>query len=199
MPNKAAETTQYIVETVAPIFNKYGFVGTSMKTITDAVGMTKGAIYGNFENKESLAIAAFNYLLRKITRRVSEAVQQHESPVQQLYALTAFYRNYLGVLNEYNGCPILNISADANYQNPVLLQRVTEVIKKLEWNLANMIRAGIKAGEIRPEIDADLYGKRLYTIIQGAVFMTSTMQDDKYIKDMMDHLDQMIQTELVLN
>ena len=49
---KAEETRQYIIEKSALIFNKQGYAGTSINDITDAVNMTKGAIYGNFENKE---------------------------------------------------------------------------------------------------------------------------------------------------
>ncbi len=47
---KAEETRQYIIERAAPIFNMYGYEGFSMSQLTEAIGMTKGAIYGNFKN-----------------------------------------------------------------------------------------------------------------------------------------------------
>jgi hypothetical protein len=40
MSTKAERTTAYIIETVAPIFNRYGYVGTSMSHLTDATGLT---------------------------------------------------------------------------------------------------------------------------------------------------------------
>ena len=58
---KAEKTSQYIVETTAPLFNKNGYTGTSLSDITDTTGLTKGAIYGNFKNKEELALEAFNF------------------------------------------------------------------------------------------------------------------------------------------
>ena len=61
MTTKAERTTAFIIETVAPIFNKHGYIGTSMSDLTEATGLTKGALYGNFENKEALALAAFEY------------------------------------------------------------------------------------------------------------------------------------------
>ena len=48
MTKKSAFTKQYIIETVAPVFIKYGYAGTSLSDITKATGLTKGAIYGNF-------------------------------------------------------------------------------------------------------------------------------------------------------
>ena len=45
MTTKAELTSQYIIETVAPIFNKNGYAATSMLDLTNATGLTKGAIY----------------------------------------------------------------------------------------------------------------------------------------------------------
>jgi len=55
MPTKAERTSAFIIERVAPVFNKHGYIGTSMSDLTEATGLTKGALYGNFENKEALA------------------------------------------------------------------------------------------------------------------------------------------------
>ena len=41
---KADRTRSYIIEQVAPIFNKKGVHGTSLSDITNATGLTKGAI-----------------------------------------------------------------------------------------------------------------------------------------------------------
>jgi len=73
MSTKAERTTAYIIKTVAPVFNKHGYVGTSMSDLTEATGLTKGALYGNFENKEALALSSFEYnskiLLAAIDKR----------------------------------------------------------------------------------------------------------------------------------
>ena len=52
-------TSEIILNKVAPIFNKQGYVGTSLTDITKATGLTKGAIYCNFSNKEDLALKSF--------------------------------------------------------------------------------------------------------------------------------------------
>ena len=67
MITKAEKTAAFIIETVAPIFNKNGYAATSISDITNATGLTKGAIYGNFTNKEDLAIKCFNYKFSTFT------------------------------------------------------------------------------------------------------------------------------------
>ena len=59
--NKAERTRQYIIEKTAPIFNKKGYAGTSLSDMTGATGLTKGSIYGNFNDKDEVALAAFDH------------------------------------------------------------------------------------------------------------------------------------------
>ncbi len=64
--SKAEETRAYIIEKTAHIFNKKGFEGTSLSDMTSATGLTKGSIYGNFANKDEVALEVFDFNLRKI-------------------------------------------------------------------------------------------------------------------------------------
>lgn len=199
MARKSVETSLYILKKVAPIFNKHGYMGTSMKAITDAVGLTKGAIYGNFKDKEELAIEAFNYNVRIIMGQVAARIKAEKSPLNQLFAITDFYRNYLDFTDSNGGCPILNIGVDANNQNERLLARVNHVIRKLEKSMADIIVYGIQCGEMKHGIDAEKYSKRLFAMIQGGVFMTLTLDDRSYVTDMMNFIDTMIISELKID
>ena len=69
---KAVETRQAIIEKAAVIFNKNGYQRTTMSTLTKALGLTKGAIYGHFADKDELAVEAFRYSGRKIYEMVME-------------------------------------------------------------------------------------------------------------------------------
>jgi AcrR family transcriptional regulator len=45
-----------------------GYAGTSMYDLTEATGLTKGSIYGNFENKDDVALAGFRPQLQPNSR-----------------------------------------------------------------------------------------------------------------------------------
>ncbi len=198
MATKAELTSEHIIKTVAPIFNKHGYSGTSMSDLTKATGLTKGAIYGNFTNKEELAFVAFKYNVDRVVNQISQELSAIESPLNQLYGLTNFYRRYRAYTIEFGGCPIVNIGVDANHDNPALLARVQEVISKLQYLITKMIVKGQEAGEIKKDADAQKYGRLIYTIIEGAVFMTVTMNNDTYLNEMMNHIDAVIKAELVV-
>ena len=196
MSTKAALTTQFIIETAAPIFNKYGYAATSMSTLTKVTGLTKGAIYGNFKNKEDLAIKAFNYNIKRIFNSLMTNVDAIESAVGKLYAISNFYRNYYEYSQEFGGCPIINVGVDSNNQNTALITHVRKIIKRFHVYIVDILELGKEQGEIRKDIDAMEWSIRIDSMIQGATFMTTTMDDKRYIVDVMNQVDDIIKNEL---
>ena len=192
MNGKAEQTTRFIISTVAPIFNKNGYYGTSMSDITAATGLTKGAIYGNFKNKEDLAFAAFEFNVDLVVEKIKSELAPIESPLAQLRKLISFYRRYRHYTIDIGGCPIINIGVDANHQNSELLGRVQDVIQKLQYYIEKMIRNAQEAGEIKLEIDAHAESRSFFALIEGSIFMTVTINDDTYIQQMMNLLDKQV-------
>lgn len=195
---KSEKTSEFIIKSVAPLFNQRGYVGTSMSEITQATGLTKGAIYGNFKNKEELAFEAFAYNVNCVVNLIRDAIKDKPQGLDQLKATVDFYRNYEVYLADLGGCPILNFGVDANHQNPVMLKGVQEIVIKLQGYIVKMLEKGIAEGTIRTGINAAFYAKKLYTLIQGAVFMAFTMEDRNYLEIMMDHVEKLIDLELAV-
>jgi len=196
MLSKAEVTTKYILEKVAPIFNQKGYAATSMDDITTATGLTKGAIYGNFKNKEALAIEAFKKNANDLLLHISKHQELSKSPLQKLLLITDFYRNYYSFSKKLGGCPLLNVGVDSNNQETAISIEVKNIIQKTQNNIVKLIEWGKEQGEIKESVDALQYAKRLYINIQGAVFMTYTMEDASYLQLAMDELNNYIKTEI---
>jgi TetR/AcrR family transcriptional repressor of nem operon len=196
MLTKAEQTTKYIIEKAAPIFSTKGYAATSLSDITKATGLTKGAIYGNFENKEAIAIAAFLKNVNDLLKKITKHQEKGKTPLQKLYLITDFYRNYNEHSKRFGGCPILNIGVDANHQDTKLLMKVQDVITRTQNNIVKLVELAKAEGEIKEYIDADKFAKLLYTRIQGAVFMNQTMGDKRYLTDTANDIDQIISNEL---
>jgi AcrR family transcriptional regulator len=196
MSTKAERTTRYIIETVAPIFNKHGYVGTSMSDLTDATGLTKGALYGNFENKEALALAAFEYNSTRLLTALEETLAIEGTALDKIFALTAFYRHYDEFTMEMGGCPILNTGVDAEHNNRLLAAAVRETVGIIEGKIALVLENGMKANEIRLPVTPLQFAKQLYTMLQGAVVMATLSRDRKYLINTVAYLDVLINREI---
>lgn len=194
--SKSERTKAFIIETVAPIFNKNGYAAMSLSKITEATGLTKGAIYGHFENKEELAIESFKFSVRKVLKDLNKTVNKGETPLAMLKNIAVFYEDYYEYNKQFGGCPILNIGVDANNQNKVIAQLVQSYNHRILDQFSKLIEKAKEANEVKKSIDSMLYAKRFFYMIEGAVYMTHIMRDDSYLKDVSELLQQIIKQEL---
>lgn len=195
MLTKSERTSRFIIATTAPIFNRNGYAATSMTTITGATGLTKGAIYGNFKNKEELAIEAFRFNVKHVLRQIKDHQDQGNTPLQKLLLIVDFYSRYSDFSKNMGGCPILSIGVDANHQNEKLLLRVRGIITKIEKSLIDILDEGKNNGELRKSLDSAKSARQMFSMIEGAIFMSLTMDDNMYIRDTMEILKHIIQTK----
>ncbi len=196
MTTKAERTSAYIIETVAPIFNRQGYVGTSMSDLTEATGLTKGALYGNFENKEALALAAFEYSSVRLLKALDERLNSNGTALQKLFVLTNFYRHYDDFTDELGGCPVLNIGVDSNHNNTVLAAAAREIVRTIEGKIALVLENGVKNNELKLPVTPLQFAKQLFTMLQGAVAMATITQDRKYLLNTVAYLDVLITKEI---
>lgn len=196
MSTKAERTTAFIIETVAPLFNKHGYVGTSMSDLTDATNLTKGALYGNFENKEALALAAFEYNRSLLLNAIDEHLSIEGKAMAKIENLIEFYKKYDIFTLNMGGCPILNVGIDAQHNNKLLAAAAKETIKDIEGKIALVFENGINGGEFKLPVSPLQFSKQLFTIIQGAIAMATITKDRKYLLNTVTYLDVLIKREV---
>ena len=90
--SKAEKTKAFIIEKTAAIFNKKGYAGTSLTDLTEATGLTKGALYGNFKNKDEIALAVYDYNTRIIKNNFLSISETGTGAVDQLLSIAEFYK-----------------------------------------------------------------------------------------------------------
>ena len=196
MTKKAERTTAYIIETVAPIFNKHGYIGTSMSDLTEATGLTKGAIYGNFENKKALALSAFEHNRNLLLQAIDDKLNVGVETLAKLYSLLNFYKQYDVFTLPMGGCPILNVGIDAQGNNKLLAAAVKETISEIEGKIALVLENGAKGNEIKLPVPPLQFAKQLFTMIQGAIAMSTMTQDRKYLVNTINYLEYLVKQEL---
>jgi AcrR family transcriptional regulator len=80
---KKAQTRERLIDAAAKVFAEKGFAATSLDEVADAAGLTKGAVYSNFENKEDLVRAVLEVNQRRMNH-ISEAAG--DGPLEQQMA-----------------------------------------------------------------------------------------------------------------
>lgn len=192
MIQNVVSTSSYILEKIAPIFNKQGYVGTSLSDLTKATGLTKGAIYCNFKNKEDLALKAFELNVSIAISPLFELIRNQENSIQKLYIITNYHRTYYDLVKERGGCPMLRVGVDTEYINPLLFERAQKLSQKFTKGLVEIINEGISNNEIRKNTNAIVNANVILSLIEGSSLLTFTHNDNTFMINAMDFIDKAI-------
>lgn len=192
--SKAERTKQFIIEKTAPLFNTKGYSGTSMSDITEATGLTKGSIYGNFENKDEVALAAFKYNIKKLQDAFGSEIEKQKTFKNKLLVYPRLYSHYYDLRVTKGGCPILNTASEADDTHPVLRKSVERVILFWKEKIIYFIEQGILEGEFKAKsIDVERTALTIIALIEGAVMIAKVTGNVKDLSTVMLSVTQIIE------
>ncbi|MET3034830.1 TetR/AcrR family transcriptional regulator [Chryseobacterium sp. NRRL B-14859] len=197
--SKAEKTKQLIIEKTATLFNTKGYISTSLSDITQATGLTKGSIYGNFENKDEVAIEVYKYnagLLGKILNR--SLGDEYVTSIDKLYAFVDFYRKNWQTVFSNGGCPLMNAATEADDSFPALKSKVKGSFEQWMTKISAVILQGQENGEIDEKRNADQYASLFIMLIEGGILLSKTMDDPHYLDHALSKITNMIDQELTI-
>lgn len=190
--SKAEQTKKYIIERVAPVFNKKGYAATSLHDLTKATGLTKGAIYGNFKNKDEVAILAFVHNLSFIRDRLREKILDGRTVLDQLLAYPKTFREIFRQVLQFGGCPIVNTAIDSGDVNESLQDAVRAAIDEWKRSIVSLVEHGIQGGEFSSNSDAEAMAHVLICLVEGGYAMTKATGEEGYMHDSLSAMESII-------
>jgi TetR/AcrR family transcriptional regulator, transcriptional repressor for nem operon len=190
--SKAERTRQYIIEKTAPTFNAKGFAGTSLSDLTEATGLSKGCIYGNFENKDQVALAVFDYNFGNVNAYMKPRILSQQNAIERLLAYPRVYRDFLKIPFLKPGCPILNTATEADDTHPGLREKAREALAFWKKSLENQVKRGIERKEIKADTNPAQIAIIIIALIEGAIMQAKVTGKSNDLKTAMDYLEQII-------
>ncbi|WP_288376338.1 TetR/AcrR family transcriptional regulator [Chryseobacterium culicis] len=195
--SKAEKTKQHIIEKTATLFNTKGYISTSLSDITQVTGLTKGSIYGNFENKDEVAIEVYKYNAGILSKTLSRSFgDEFPTSLDKLRAFVDFYRKNWQFVFANGGCPLMNAATEADDSFPALKTHVKQSFEKWMMKISDTIAEGQSKGEIDEKINAQQYASLFIMLIEGGILLSKTMGDQSYLNHALDKVNQMINHEL---
>ncbi|WP_312900132.1 TetR/AcrR family transcriptional regulator [Chryseobacterium taichungense] len=165
---KSENTKQLIIEKTATVFNVKGYAGTSINDVMSATGLSKGCIYGNFENKDEIALNVFDYNFARVTEHMKERILATEDAIERLLVYPQTYKNYFRYPYLQAGCPILNTATEADDTHPLLKASAQKALDLWKTSIENQIKRGIDRNEIKADTDPTEIAVIMISMIEGA-------------------------------
>ena len=191
---KGEQTRREIIRKAAPIFNQKGYDGAALSDLMRATGLEKGGIYRHFSSKEALAAEAFDYAWQETFDSRIRDLDTISNTVDRLKQFVANFVERRGVIP--GGCPLLNTAIDTDDGNPILRERARKALGGWRSYLISMIRAGIKARQIRPRIDPKKLATLIIGSLEGAIMLCRLERNEGSLRAVQAHLNNYLETEV---
>lgn len=190
--SKAERTKQFIIERVAHVFNNKGYAATSLQELTETTGLSKGAIYGNFKNKDEVAILAFEHNLNFIRERLRGNMQGARSSLDRLLAYPKTFREISRQVLQSGGCPIVNTAVDSGNVNELLQEAVRGAIGEWKRSIVSLVDNGIDSGEFAKDSDAEKTAQVVICLVEGGYAMAKATGEEGYLQNSLSQVELII-------
>ena len=191
------KTNHLIFEKTADVFNSKGYAATSLSDITKITGLTKGSIYGNFDDKEEVVIAAFKFNAKRLRDSMDAATSKAETAYEQLMAMLNFYKTTWKKAASQGGCPMLNAATEADDHLLFLRDAVKENFIAWQKKVSTIIEKGKAEGRFKVHLQTETYAYTFIMLIEGGILLSRTLNQITHLNTALDRVKLIIDQEIV--
>jgi TetR/AcrR family transcriptional regulator, transcriptional repressor for nem operon len=191
-------TKAKVLKEATNLFNTKGYKSTSLSDITDATGLTKGAIYRHFENKECLEIEAFQKIMQAIFVALNEKIKAQNNTRDKLFCVLNLFQSYITNPIIIGGCPLLNVSVEVDDTNLELKQKAQQALTVFRDSVERIIINGKTHKQVGALVNEKLVATILISTLEGGVMMSKLQNSNSDIEIVVNHLKNWIVSDILL-
>ncbi len=137
--------------------------------IAQAIGLTQGALFKHFENKEALWLAAMEWVREQLLERIEAAAASGADPLQ---ALRKVFEAHVDFVTQYPGVPRLIFHELQQPADSPLQEGVRALMKSYRQLLLGLLKQATQGGQLDPALDAPAAATLFVGIMQGLVMQS---------------------------
>ena len=187
------ERPNEILDAALKVFAERGYRNTRLEHVGEAAGVTKGAIYHYFANKEELLLRAIERRREEAFGRIEEVLQDKSAPVST--RLRLIVRRWFGSISKERLAVVTLLLQGIAHEAPDAYRRwLAGGPAAAVRVLATLVREGQARGEFRTDADADVAARMLVAgLLQQTVWQQHgdrvpeiTMEQDRLVDSALD-------------
>jgi TetR/AcrR family transcriptional regulator, acrAB operon repressor len=147
-------------------FARYGYQATSIDRIAKAAGVTKGALYYHYKDKEDLLFAAVQNRVGQFERRVATDMSSMTDAAHALGEAARVCFDHATKSNHRR--LIVTLMVESLDSNPRLAAQFRAMMQRFREFVRDIVRRGQEHGEFRRDVDANVAAEVYAGAIMGA-------------------------------
>lgn len=178
-----------LLEAARDVIRAQGFAATSVDDLCKEAGVTKGAFFHHFENKEALGVAAAAYWAETTSAFFENApYHQHDDPLDRLLGYVEFRKSIIeGDLAEFT-CLVGTMTQEVYGSHPAIREACAASIFGHAATLEPDISEAMKTRRIKADWTPASLARHTQAVLQGAFILAKAMGNRAVALESVDHL-----------
>jgi len=161
--------------------HRSGFRSADLDAILSKAGVTKGALYHHFDNKEALGYAVVDEVIAsKVHQKWVQPLRNAENPIDVLIRI--FQSESQKREDVQRGCYLLNLSQEMSGLDEGFRRRTARIYKDWHDAMAEALRQGQKRRVVRSDINANETATFLIAAWEGYAVLGKNSQDPRMLQ-----------------
>ncbi|MCU0285667.1 MAG: TetR family transcriptional regulator [Acidobacteria bacterium] len=165
---EAALTRQIVLDAALKVFSRKGFSQATLEEVAHEAGLTRGAIYWHFKNKNEMFGAVLEVLYEKSRERVIKVLQSEQSPLLKIRQLIG---EFLRIISNEDEFRIIEEFHMLKFQKTKevkeLCKQHQEKMTQMRADIQALIIEGIASGDFDNRLDPTITTWALISYLAG--------------------------------
>jgi AcrR family transcriptional regulator len=170
-PRRSTEVRrQEVVLTVLTLAGEIGVAAITTQAIAERMGLTQGAVFRHFPNKEAIWSAVMDW----VEARLDEVYrgQPGNTPLAEARRIFAAYTH---LFMAYPAVPRLFFCDTFHHPYPELHARLQAMVRACQARLGALLARAVDEGRVRADVSAPVAANLFLACVQGLAFQTCVL------------------------
>ena len=175
--DKSELTREKILMAAFEEIHHRGFQAASLSNILKNTGITKGALYHHFKNKNELGYAVVDEIIYQTVRKNwIEPLDDTDDPISTLQQILIESGEQMTEVDVRQGCPLNNLSLEMSPIDENFRQRITTVYAAWQEAIEKACERAIVAGNMRQDADSKQLSLLFVATLEGCMGFAKSSQ-----------------------
>ena len=176
-------TRRIILEAAFQEIYRHGFQGMRLDDVVAATGLTKGALYHHFPNKQALGYAVVDDIIRDMIHQTWLApLASSSKPLAEIIYFIGHLDSLLGGDIVTLGCPMNNLAQEMSPLDEGFRTRLDALYQEWRGGIQSALERTQQVGEIRQDVDCNKVATFVLAALAGCVGVAKNAQSPEQLQ-----------------
>lgn len=173
-------TREKILDAAFQEIHRHGFQAASLNNIIAKTGLTKGALYHHFPDKNRLGYAVIEEVIRELLETlIFEPLRATDDPISTLCEVLERKAERTTADTVMLGCPLNNLMQEMSPLDAEFKRRLTDILKTWQDVVTDALKRGQQRGRVRRDIDCRAAALFIVSAYEGCIGIAKNLQSAK--------------------